>query len=72
MRFHPCTTLCIGTVQVQPGRFDHAEDVASAAAAAKRAAKHGKHGVVTLDEWVGHGMGPTPAYMNERVPAQSI
>lgn len=49
LRFHPCTTLCIGAVQVQPGRFEHAEDVASAAAAAKREAKHTGHGVVVLD-----------------------
>ncbi|WP_428423352.1 EAL domain-containing protein [Methylibium sp.] len=49
MRFHPCTTLCIGAVQVQPGRFGHAEDVASAAAAAKREAKHGNRGVVVLE-----------------------
>jgi EAL domain-containing protein (putative c-di-GMP-specific phosphodiesterase class I)/GGDEF domain-containing protein len=58
MRFHPCTTLCIGTVQVQPGRFDQAEDVASAAAAAKRAAKHGNLGVVMLNDWVGQVRDP--------------
>lgn len=49
MRFHPCTTLCIGIVQVQPGRFAQADEVASAAAVAKRQAKHGGHGVVVLD-----------------------
>lgn len=49
MRFHPCTTLCIGAVQVQPGRFDLPEDVASAAAAAKREAKHSGVGVAVLD-----------------------
>ena len=49
MRFHPCTTLCIGAVQMQPGRFEHAEDVASAAAAAKREAKHDGRAVVVLD-----------------------
>ncbi len=40
MRFHPLTTLCIGAVQAEPGRFARPEDVASAAAAAKRHAKH--------------------------------
>jgi diguanylate cyclase (GGDEF)-like protein len=49
MRFHPCTTLCIGAVQVPPGRFAHAEDVASAAAAAKRQAKQANRGVVVLE-----------------------
>lgn len=49
MRFHPCTTLCIGAVQVQPGHYEHADDVASAAASAKREAKHGNRGVVVLD-----------------------
>jgi len=49
MRFHPCTTLCVGAVQIQPGRFEHAEDVASAAAAAKREAKHDGRPVVVLD-----------------------
>lgn len=49
MRFHPCTTLCIGAVRVQPGHFNHAEDVASAAAAAKRQAKHAGLGVVVMD-----------------------
>lgn len=49
MRFHPCTTLSIGAVQVQPGHLKRAEDVASAAAAAKRQAKHAGLGVVVLD-----------------------
>ncbi|HSI58610.1 MAG TPA: EAL domain-containing protein [Ideonella sp.] len=49
LRFHPCTTLCIGAVQVQPGRCGNAEDVASAAAAAKRQAKHAGLGLVVLD-----------------------
>jgi EAL domain-containing protein (putative c-di-GMP-specific phosphodiesterase class I)/GGDEF domain-containing protein len=49
MRFHPCTTLCIGAVQVPPGRYRRSEDVASAAAAAKRRAKHGGIGVFLLD-----------------------
>lgn len=49
MRFHPCTTLCIGAVPVQPGRFEHAEDVASAAASAKRQAKRSKLSVAVLD-----------------------
>jgi EAL domain-containing protein (putative c-di-GMP-specific phosphodiesterase class I)/GGDEF domain-containing protein len=49
MRFHPCTTLCIGAVRVPPGRHGLAEDVANAAAAAKRAAKHGAHSLMVLD-----------------------
>jgi GGDEF domain-containing protein len=49
MRFHPCTTLCIGAVQVRPGFFRQAEDVASAAAMAKREAKHRSLGVAVLD-----------------------
>lgn len=40
MRFHPCTTLSIGAVRVSPGSLHRAEDVATAAAAAKRHAKH--------------------------------
>jgi diguanylate cyclase (GGDEF)-like protein len=51
LRFHPCTTLCIGIVQVQPGRFSHADDVANAAASAKRKAKKGNQAVVVLDAW---------------------
>lgn len=65
MRFHPCTTLSIGTVQVHPGRFEHVEDVASAAAAAKRAAKHGNRGVVTLNVRGGAGKAPTWAGIGE-------
>lgn len=39
IRFHPCTTLSLGVLQVQPSHFRHADDVASAAAAAKHEAK---------------------------------
>ena len=38
-RFFPCTTLSIGAVPVRPGAFARAEQVASAAAAAKHKAK---------------------------------
>jgi len=38
-RFFPCTTLSIGAVPVRPGAFGRAEQVASAAAAAKHKAK---------------------------------
>lgn len=38
-RFFPLTTLAIGAVPVGPGRFTHAAEVASAAAAAKHQAK---------------------------------
>jgi EAL domain-containing protein (putative c-di-GMP-specific phosphodiesterase class I)/GGDEF domain-containing protein len=42
MRFHPLTTLCIGAVPVGSGlRMRRPEDVANAAALAKRRAKHG-------------------------------
>ncbi len=40
LRFHPCTTLSIGAVRVAPGSLHRAEDVATAAATAKRHAKH--------------------------------
>ena len=39
MRFHPLTTLCIGAVEASPQRYPRPEDVASAAAIAKRHAK---------------------------------
>jgi hypothetical protein len=38
--FFPLSSLIIGAVSVRPGRFSRAKDVATAAAAAKRAAKH--------------------------------
>lgn len=38
-RFHPCTTISVGAALVNGGEFGRAEDVASAAALAKRAAK---------------------------------
>ena len=42
MRFHPLTTLCIGAVPVGGSlRMRRPEDVANAAALAKRRAKHG-------------------------------
>jgi diguanylate cyclase (GGDEF)-like protein len=40
MRFHPCTTLSIGAVRIAPGALQRPEQVASAAATAKRHAKH--------------------------------
>ena len=49
VRFHPCTTLCIGAVQVAPGRFRRSDDVPSAAAATKRHAKRGGFGFYLLD-----------------------
>ena len=49
MRFHPLTTICIGAVQAEPGRFERPEDVASAAAAAERHAKHGNLALHVLD-----------------------
>jgi diguanylate cyclase (GGDEF)-like protein len=46
--FFPLTTLSIGAVPVTAGVFQRAEDVASAAALAKRAAKQHKTGVCVL------------------------
>jgi diguanylate cyclase (GGDEF)-like protein len=48
--FFPLTTLTIGAVLIAPGAYQRAEDVASAAAAAKRAAKHSHAGVYQIDE----------------------
>ena len=45
LRFFPFTTLVIGAVPVQPGRFKRPEDVATAAAAAKHRAKLSKQGI---------------------------
>jgi len=45
VRFHPCTTLSLGVVPVAPQCAAHAEDVANAAAAAKREAKARQLGV---------------------------
>jgi diguanylate cyclase (GGDEF)-like protein len=46
--FFPLTTISIGVVQVHPGLFARAEDVASAAASAKRQAKKLNQGVHLL------------------------
>jgi diguanylate cyclase (GGDEF)-like protein len=45
MRFFKCTTLSIGAVPVRPGTFTRAEQVASAAAAAKHKAKASPSGL---------------------------
>lgn len=45
LRLHPLTTLSIGAVRVAPGDFHEPEEVAAAAAAAKRLAKKGRLGV---------------------------
>lgn len=44
-RFFDCTTLSIGAVPIRPGRFTRAEQVASAAAAAKHKAKASANGI---------------------------
>jgi GGDEF domain-containing protein len=44
-RFHPLTTLSIGAVLVDTRQFSRAEDVASAAALAKRQAKRSATGL---------------------------
>jgi diguanylate cyclase (GGDEF)-like protein len=46
----PLTTLTIGVVRVQPGRFASAEEVASRAAAAKRRAKQLNRGLHVLGD----------------------
>jgi diguanylate cyclase (GGDEF)-like protein len=48
LRFFPCTTLSIGAVVVNPGQYQRAEDVASAAAVAKHQAKSGRSGLYVL------------------------
>lgn len=45
MRFHPLTTLSIGAVLVDTRQYSRAEDVASAAALAKRQAKRSASGL---------------------------
>jgi diguanylate cyclase (GGDEF)-like protein len=47
--FFGFTTLSIGALPSQPGRYRNAEEVASAAAAAKRVAKKAKCGVVVVE-----------------------
>ncbi len=49
MRFHPLTTLSIGAIRVPVADGLRAEDVASAAAVAKRSAKSHKVGLYQLD-----------------------
>lgn len=44
-RFTPLTTLSVGAVPVVPGTAQHAEDIASEAAHAKKAAKQAPHGL---------------------------
>lgn len=44
-RFFPHTTLSLGVVPVRPGRYEQAEQVATAAAAAKHRAKQSKRGL---------------------------
>jgi EAL domain-containing protein (putative c-di-GMP-specific phosphodiesterase class I)/GGDEF domain-containing protein len=48
LRFHPCTTLSIGAVRVTPGSLHRSEDVATAAATAKRHAKHGQLSIYVM------------------------
>jgi diguanylate cyclase (GGDEF)-like protein len=43
--FFPLTTIAVGQVAVSPGRFRNAEEVASAAAAAKKTAKQTRSGM---------------------------
>ncbi len=46
MRFFPFTTLALGVVVIEPGRFDKPDAVASAAAAVKHKAKMAHSGLV--------------------------
>jgi len=47
-RFFPCTTLSIGAVPVRPGAYARADEVASAAAAAKHLAKQQAQGLAVV------------------------
>ena len=47
--FFPLTTLTIGSVRIAPNSYSRPEDVASAAALAKRNAKHGGGGLWLID-----------------------
>lgn len=49
VRFHPCTTLSMGAVDVRPGLMRRPEDVANAAADAKRRAKQHARPLWLLD-----------------------
>lgn len=51
MRFFKCTTLSIGAVPIRPGTFTRAEQVASAAAAAKHKAKASPRGLDVESCW---------------------
>jgi len=50
-RFFPLTTLAVGVAPIDPGKYRHAEQIATAAAAAKRQAKR-----LGVDVW--HGVVP--------------
>ena len=50
MRFHGLTTVSIGVVRVSPARYRNAEQVASAAAAAKHLAKQAERGIHVVAE----------------------
>lgn len=52
-QFFALTTLSIGAVQVRPGDFGNAEQVANAAAAAKHAAKQSAHGMALWGQEAG-------------------
>ncbi|MBP6375534.1 MAG: hypothetical protein KA295_04245, partial [Giesbergeria sp.] len=45
-RFFPFTTLSLGALVIEPGRFERPDAVASAAAAVKHQAKMGHRGLV--------------------------
>lgn len=59
IRHHPFVTLALGILPVRPGQFRRSEDVASAAAAAKRQAKTSPTGTyVLLDPPAGQTVNP--------------
>lgn len=65
-RFFPCTTVSLGIVRVEPGQFHRAEDVANAAATAKRRAKELAVGV-----WVQKLAAATDTALTQRLPIAS-
>ena len=63
--FFPLTTMAVGAVCIQPGDYSRHEDVASAAAAAKRRAKHDAAGFIFCECKPGTSEGASRALPDE-------
>lgn len=63
--FFPLTTMAVGAVCIQPGDYSRHEDVASAAAAAKRRAKHDASGFIFCECKPGTSEGASRAFSDE-------